>query len=77
MPLYRATSPGFWGGIYRDPNGKHPLVETAKPIAKKDMPSWLEPVSANESKQAESKRIDNPPSFIDPGEDDDAGIETL
>ncbi len=77
MSLYRATSPGFWGGIYRDPEGKHPMVETAKPIPKNNMPSWLEPVSAAASKKAESARIDSPPSFIDPGEDNDAGVETL
>ena len=77
MPLYRATSPGFWAGTLRSPNGKHPLVETAKPISKKDLPSWLEPVSAAESKQAETARINNPPSFIDAGDDTDAGIETL
>ena len=77
MPLYRATKPGYWGGIYRDPDGKHPTVETAKPISKKDLPSWLEPVSAAASKKAETAKIDNPPSFIDPSEDDDAGVETL
>lgn len=77
MPLYNVIAPGFWGGIYRNPNGRHSVVETAKPIAKKDMPSWLEPVSNVESKKAESKRIDNPPSFISADEDNDAGIETL
>lgn len=77
MPLYRATSPGFWGGVYRDPNGKNPMVETAKPIAKKDMPSWLEPVSAAKAKKAEADKIENPPSFIDPSDDNDAGVETL
>lgn len=77
MPLYKATSPGFWAGVYRDPNGKHPTVETAKPLSKKELPSWLEPVSKTVAKKAETKKIEEPPSFIDANEDTDAGVETL
>lgn len=77
MPLYRVTKTGFWGGILRTPGGRHGVVETAKPIPKKELPSWMEPMSKADNKKAEDKKIENPPSFIDEKENDDAGLETL
>lgn len=82
MPEYKVLSPGFWGGTYRTPGGRHDPVVTASPIAKKDLPSWLEPITgpapakrAAAKKTAAAKKEQETEAKLDFTGDDD--VETL
>ena len=81
MPKYRVLEAGFYADIYRTPGGRHDPVVTAKPIAKKDLPSWLEPIEETRTKPAAKKaaakkaeKTEQALDFI--GEEND-GVETL
>jgi hypothetical protein len=58
MAKYRVKEPGFYGGIYREPGGKHDPVVTARPIPRKKLPSWLEEVD-EEAEAAARQEIDD------------------
>lgn len=82
MPKYKVLKPGFFGGIFRTPGGKHDPVVTAKPIPKTKMGTWLEevvppkPLTKAEQKKAaaaEDKTNENENDFMG----DDPGVETL
>lgn len=79
MPKYKVLKPGFFGGIFREPGGRHDPVVTAKPIPKKEQPSWLELMKASAKKKDDvTTPNDTPDSFMgDKADDDDAGVETL
>lgn len=55
MPRYKVISPGFHDSKYYHPEGKRPVLETAKPFPKKKMPAWLAPMPA-ESAAVKEKR---------------------
>jgi len=73
MPKYRVKSPGFFGGVLREPGGKHDPVVTSKPIPKKEMPSWLELVKEDPKKKNTAEPNDTVDSFM--GDED--GVQTL
>ncbi len=55
MPRYKVIAPGFFDGRLYHPDGKRPVLDTAKPFPKKKMPSWLTLMPA-ESEAVKEKR---------------------
>jgi hypothetical protein len=53
MPKYRATKPGFIGGMLHGPNTKRPTVTVEK--AFKECPEWLEPIKEASKNQRPAK----------------------
>lgn len=75
--LYKVIARGFYGGKLYDPDGKRPVLDVPKSFKKGELPSWLAEMPKVASRKAEAKKIDSPPSFIDPVEDDESGLEVL
>lgn len=80
MPEYKVKQPGFFGGVFRIPDGPHDPVVTATPL--KVIPSWLELVDKAAPKPGKAnkplKPNDTPASFIDSKDkDNDVGLEVL
>lgn len=82
MPRYKVTQPGFYGGIFRTPGGKHDPVVTAAPISAKKLPSWLEEIKEDSSpakKRGQATQPNEKPADFMGGQDQDneSGLETL
>ena len=83
MPKYKVLEKGFYGGILREPGGRHDPVVTSKAIPKAKMPSWLEEIKPGKNNKAsENKPNEDVANFL--GEDEtaeksqaDVDIETL
>jgi len=80
MPEYKVLKPGFWGGIFRVPDGRHDPVVTAAPI--KNLPSWLEEIKSDEDPKVRRGKVtkpnETPADFLgEQQEDDKGGLETL
>jgi hypothetical protein len=73
MPSYKVKEKGFFGGVLREPGGKHDPVVTSKPL--KPVPSWLEEIKSTPAQQR--KKTTKPKEKVEDFMGDDGGVETL
>ena len=79
MPKYKVLKKGFFGGVLREPGGKHDPVITSKPFPKNETPSWLKLMTkADESRAAKAAEVTVPNEGVeDFMGDDDPDVETM
>jgi hypothetical protein len=53
MPSYKVVKPGFYDGVYHDPEGKYNTLSVPKPFD--PVPKWLTPIPEVKQSRAEKQ----------------------
>lgn len=80
MPKYEVLKPGFLGGVFREPGGKHDPVITSAPLKK--VPSWLAEIKPEADPVKKRGQVTKPNEKVadfmgEQEKDNDTGLETL